>query len=437
MKVIQALSCLAEDDIPGENLIILVEQLDRQGFVSETFQSNAAYALGKVATTDTGLPTQVLVLMRSWLSNHTDPKLEYYRSNENSHADLKSPILFRRMGSSHSRPNGRGYIVRAIAQGYLHQNPANLQEWAEFIESRLGIENHPAVWVDILSNMPPLLNGDPLKATELFDRVIRNCPEVLQYTWTLYFLTRAIGLFNPKETVRGWLEIMESNNSKFSQQAYGEMLLVQYIRYADEWSVQKIRHHLTTQDSEAILCGLAHAASHLWTVPRCRAVAEILYTLAFSANPSIQHAVANVFQWSQKNFRLDAGMLKIIGAVCQNPGLLLESANYLVEIIEAEELVNNHPDVVVEICQSLVALGTELTNSSRSVSLVVDSLITTAIELHRHPDYREVGLQIFEGLLALNLRETRAALETLDRRPNRQGFYVPSRRRFRRRQVLE
>jgi hypothetical protein len=430
----QALSCLAGDNIPSKNLIDLVEQLDQQGFVSETFQSEAASALRKVATRDRGLPTQILVLMRSWLCKHTDPKLEYYRSNEDSRADLKYPILFRRMGGSHSLPNGRGEIVRAIAQGYLQQNPSNLQGWTEFIKSQLGIENHPAVWVDILSSMPPLLNGNPVTATELFDRVIRNCPEVLQYTWTLYFVTSAIGLFDPKETVRGWLEIMESNNSNFSQQAYGEMLLVQYLRYADEWSVQKIRHHLTTPNSEAILCGLAHAASHLWSMPRCRALAaEILYSLSSSANPSIQHAVANVFQWSQERFQLDPGMLKIIGAVCRNPGLLLESANYLVEIIEAEELVDNNPEVVAEVCQSLVALSAELTNQSRSVSLVVDSLTTTAIELHRHPDYREVGLQIFEGLLALNLRETRAALETLDRRPNRQGFYVPPRRRFRRR----
>lgn len=58
-----------------------------------------------------------------------------------------------------------------------------------------------------------------------------------------------------------------------------------------------------------------------------------------------------------------------------------------------------------------------------------------AIKLHRQPLSREVGLQIFEKLLALNLRETRSALEMLDRRPTRPGYYVAPRRRLRKRHL--
>jgi len=45
-------------------------------------------------------------------------------------------------------------------------------------------------------------------------------------------------------------------------------------------------------------------------------------------------------------------MLKIIQAVCKNKGVLLEAANDLTEIIEAEELVDTNPDVVVESAKS-------------------------------------------------------------------------------------
>ncbi len=427
-----ALGDLAETDFPANNLIDIIQHLDQRGFVSETFRSDAAHALQKIAEQHEGLPQLILTLLESWLPNHSQPELEHYRSKEEQQSDRKLTILFD-LGSSHILPNGRGNVVRALAEGYLRQNPPDLAGWTKFINSQLGVEPHPAVWVDILSRMPPLLNGDRAVATELFDRVILNCPEVLQYAWALRFISRTIGWFEPKETVQCWLEMLQSNCSSFSQQAYGELLLLQYFQYQDKWSIERIRHHLATQENEAILSGLAHAASHLWGQQRCRAIAaEILYTLASSSVVVVQHAVANVFHSSRDCFTLDEGMVKIIKAVCKNAGVLLESANALIEIIEAQDLVANYPEITAEVCNSLVAIGTELTNPSRSTSLIAESLTAIAIQLHRQTTYRETGLQIFEQLLTLNLRETKSALEMLDRRPNRQGYYITPRRRTRR-----
>jgi hypothetical protein len=282
----------------------------------------------------------------------------------------------------------------------------------------------------------PLLNGDRAQATELFDTVIHNYPEVLQYQFALYFIARTVGWFEPKETVQSWLEMLRANNSNFSQQAYGELLLIQYFQYQDEWSVERIRHHLATQDNEAILCGLAHAASYLWVEQRCRAIAaEILYTLASSSTESIQHAVASVFRWSRDRFQLNPGMVKIVEAICKNRGALLAAANDLTEIIETKNLVDNNPEIVVKVCQSLIGIFADLTNPAPATAFIAESLTTIAIQLHRQPLYRDIGLQIFEDLLALNLTETRSALETLDRKPNRFGFYIAPRRRLRSRRT--
>lgn len=431
----KALVSLSETDFPATQLLQLVEALDQRGFSSEDFRDDAARALEKIAERNQGLPPSVLALLESWLPTHTKPELGHYRSKEERHSELKSPILFG-LGGSHILPSGRGNIVRALAEGDLKQNPPDLANWARFIRSQLGVEPHPAVWVEMLTRMPPLLNGDRIQATQLFDQVIRNCPEVLQYAWALYFISRTIGWFEPKETAQGWLEMLRANNSNFSQQAYGELLLIQYLQYQDEWSVERIREHLATQDNEAILCGLAHAASHLWVQRRCRAIAaEILYTLASSSYASVQHGVAAVFRWSRDNFRLDPGMLKIIQAVCQNQAVLLEAADDLTEIIETEELVETHPEIVAEVCESLVGIGAELSNPSLVKGLIAESLTTIAITLHRQTQYRKVGLKIFEQLLALNLRETRSALETLDRKPNRPTLYIAPRRRLRSRRT--
>lgn len=426
---------LSEIEFPPSKLIQIVEELNQRGFSSEYFRDYAARALEKIAERNQGLPSPVLALLESWLPTHTKPELEYYQSKDEGHSDLKSPILLG-FGASHTLPGGRGNIIRAIAQGYLRQNPPNLEGWEKFIRSQLGVEPHQAIWVDILTRMPPLLKGDRAKATELFDTVIHNYPEVLQYQFALYFIAHTVGWFEPKETVQSWLEMLRTNNSNFSQQAYGELLLIHYFQYQDEWSVERIRYHLATQDNEAILCGLAHEASHLWVQQRCRAIAaEILYTLASSSTESIQHAVASVFRWSRARFQLNPGMLKIVEAICKNQGALLAAADDLTEIIETEKLVDNNPEIVVKVCQSLISIFADLTNPVSATAFIAESLTTIAIQLHRHPLYRDIGLQIFEDLLALNLRETRAALETLDRKPNRFGLYIAPRRRLRSRRT--
>lgn len=285
--------------------------------------------------------------------------------------------------------------------------------------------------------LPSLLSGERIQATELFDAVIRNCPEVLQYRWALYFISRTIGWFEPKETVQGWLEMLWKDDSSFCHQTYGELLFIQYFQYQDEWSVAKIDHHLASRDDEAVLCGLAHAASHMWVQRRCRAkAAEILYNLSSSNIEAIQTAVASVFLQSRDHFELDSGMRLLIPAVCKNKSLLLKAASDIIEIIENNGFVDTEPQLVSEICQSLLSqLGKELDNPTRTLVFAADSLTTFAIQLHRQEQYREVGLKIFEQLLSLNLRETRSALEVLDRRPNRLSFYQPPRRKRRRRQI--
>lgn len=109
-------------------------------------------------------------------------------------------------------------------------------------------------------------------------------------------------------------------------------------------------------------------------------------------------------------------MLMIIKAVCQNPSVLIEVASVLTETIEAEDLVNRHLEVVSGVGKSLVAIGTEIMNLAKATLLLAERITTIAIQLHRQEAYREIGLKIFEDLLSLNLRETKSALETLDRR---------------------
>jgi SEFIR domain len=427
-----ALENLAKTDRPPTDILDLIADLDRQGFASEDFRSHAATALQTIAAQSSGLPQPSISLLESWLPGYTYPKLNDGRDKEETSSDLKSPILFGTSGS-HFLIGGRGNVIWAIADGYLRQSPPDLEGWAQFVRSQIDVETHPRIWVEMLSRMQILLNGDRPEATKLFDRIICNYPEVLKYPWSLHSIAVLMGRFEPQETVRKWLTTIESDRSTLSQQAYGELLLIHNLGYRDEWSMKRIRYHLAL-DNEAILCGLAHAASFLWVRRECRAIAaEILYTLAASSFPSVRGAVASLFQHYGDRIEFDRGMLKIIEAVYKNKDLLSISAMALLEIIEERGLVDRHPKVVLAVCKKAIDLCKELTKLNHDTSHLAPSLTALAIRLHRQPKFRKDGLKLFERLLALNLRETQSALETLDRKPNRSvPYYATRRRRYRR-----
>lgn len=150
---------LAETDFPTNTLIQLVQSLEERGFVSEDFRSDAASALDKIAEGNQGLPQSVLSLLENWLTTHSKPDLAHSRSEQKNSQNLELAIIFDYGGGSHILPSGRGSIIRAIATGYLQQNPPDLQNWARVIQSRLGVEPHPAVCRKLRESDRCLRNG--------------------------------------------------------------------------------------------------------------------------------------------------------------------------------------------------------------------------------------------------------------------------------------
>ena len=314
-------------------------------------------------------------------------------------------------------PNGRGSILRAIAAGYLERQPSDLDNWARIIAIRLIGEHHPDVWAVTMMHTPMLFNNDTESATRLYDSVIRAYPQVLENKVALYSVARVMSRCRPKEHLQAWLEKIAACSTAFSRQAYGEMLFLYHCHYQDSWSEERVTQSLTVGAGNDLLLGLAYGASNLWESTKCRTTArEILCLLASSDDKSIHHAVADVFHCSHDDFQLNAHMKEVIQAVCRNRPLLLEAAPNLVELLI--DYTGIEPQLVPEVCQEIIqAGGSDIGNISTSLALLAEHLTNITLTLHRHPEYREVGLRLFEDLISLNVRETRTALELLDRKP--------------------
>jgi hypothetical protein len=411
-----ALSGLAETDFPTTDLIHLIEILDQRGFTSGSFRDGAALALGNRAHRDKGLPDAILARLEGWLAVHPEPALPSEQDARVSRTERGAePILF--SDSSFTQPHGRGYILSTIATGYLEREQPALDDWARVIESQLQRERHPAVWGITLLRMPMLFNSGQERATNLYDAVIRACPEVLRYPFALQPIARIIGRCQPRERAQDWLEILLIDNATLCHQAHGELLVLYHLYHQDTWSESRIRQHLAHTSDIPVLRGLAYGASYLWHNQACQPMATtILCTLAASEERSVQKAVASVFRVNQEEFALNPFMRHLIEAVRAAPLVLRDAALNLVEALEP--YTGTEPALVSQVCQDVLQTGGPgIANPASPLALLAVTLTNIALTLHRQNAYRKVGLALFEQLLSFNVREARYALDMLDRRP--------------------
>ncbi len=388
-----ALSGLSETDFPTTDLIHLIESLDQRGFTSGRFRDGAALALENRAHRDKGLPDVILANLERWLAVHPEPTLPTEQDERAGRAERGAgPVLF--SDRSFTQPHGRGYILRAIATGYLEREQPALDNWARVIESRLQQERHPAVWGITLLRMPMFFNGDRERATNLYNAVIRACPEVLRYPFALQPIARIIGWCQPKERAQDWLDILLVDNSTLCHQAHGELLVLYHLYHQDTWSESRIHQHLAHTTDTPVLRGLAYAASYLWRNQACQPMATtILCTLAASEERSIQEAVASVFRVNQEEFALNPSMRQLIEAVCAAPLVLRDAALNLVEALEP--YTGMEPELVSRVCQDVLQTGgPRIANPASPLALLAGTLTNIALTLHRQNAYREIGLVI-------------------------------------------
>jgi hypothetical protein len=155
----------------------------------------------------------------------------------------------------------------------------------------MGREQHPDMWVLTMMHMPVLFNGDPEDATQMYDAVIRTCPQVLEKQFAVYSVARVMRRCQPVEVLQEWLEKIIACSSEFNHQAYGEMLFLYHWYYQDSWALDRIMKILSDRNDENVLLGLACGASHLWSELKDQTMArEILCRLASHHDKSIQHA---------------------------------------------------------------------------------------------------------------------------------------------------
>ena len=410
---------LSTSEYPSEKVLLLIELLISKGFSTGEFRGNVTRGLEKIAKKRNGLPANIIENLKNWYMVEEHPNIEDIEDEENAETPTHSIIWGYR--GTYSLPGGRDLYFEAIAEGLLLKKPPAYELFERFIRDILQFEKHPKIWQISFRLMAYLFNWDKVKASELFDYVIKNVDGICEKDLGIINIASILQFVPNKKLIQEWILIVSRIDSDFGQQAYGELLfLYNIINFEDLWGNAQLDIALNSDISNVkVQRGLAYGAAKNWNNIKYQELCtRVITAISNTTDQLTQKAIAAIFSYDQ-NVILNKNMKHIIKAILPNDGILIHSAENLVEGII--DYTSVEPELVGDICHRIIEVGKdEIKNLSSRYSMVAEPLVSISLTLHRmEPPFRSVGLKLFEKLIESEIPQARQALEILDRKPVR------------------
>ncbi|MCP4345374.1 MAG: ATP-binding protein [Desulfobacterales bacterium] len=408
---------LSKSTFSSEELFSLVKHLVAKGFSSESFRGDVAQVLKTRANKDQGLPDAMLQLMESWLPTYLYPSMDQIQKKRD-YDDYSNKL----------------YI--AIAKGYLSRQPSDIHGWGKIIERAIDYEKHPDIWKVIMMYMPDLFNGDKIFASHLYDQVLTKFGHAVENRLSICSIAKIIHLVSDPSIVHKWLTLIQDRDWVLGQQAFGE-LAIYYLcwKQDDTWVEEQIWNAVENPEAHGAHRGIAFGAVNNWHSKQCQKICtSVIIALTDSDDKIVQKALSQIFQYGEQVV-LNDEMKKIIEAILPNDGIILNSAESLIE--GTESATSAEPELVSRICNRFLDAGMEeIKNITTSFAMLAEPLVSISLTLHRMPPYREAGLNLFERLVESNIQEASQALDMLDRKLISNVSRPAPRRKRRRRSSL-
>ena len=409
---------LAKSTYPIDRIFIIIKKLIHKGFLSDEFRRSVAHGLQKIAKKNKGLPNDIIDFLKDCYIEESHPDINEPKEITEQDEEQNDSILWG-YGLSYSLPGGRDIYFKAIAEGFLLRNPPDYEHFAGFIETILQFEKHPKIWQSAFNLMGHLFNWDKKRAARYFDYIIRNIPEVMENSICVIDYANIFNFVPEKVMVQDWIKLVGSKDSDFRKQAYGELLFYYNLIYSnDSWGISNLDRILKnrTQYFKEQRGAAFAAANHWHDIKYQNICTDTIIALSSTCDQITQKAISLIFLYGE-NLTFSENMKKIITAILPNDGILIQSAENLVEgIIDKTDI---EPQIIGNICQRIIEVGKdEIKKLSSRYSMVAEPLVSIALTLHRMlPPYREMGLNLFENLIESNIPHARQALDILDRKP--------------------
>ncbi|MDP3345328.1 MAG: ATP-binding protein [Hydrogenophaga sp.] len=410
----ELLRVLAEDaNVNAQRVRALVWKWHREGFITEGWRRDVAWALKDLANRDEGLIDEDVVLLESWIVN--DPQrtnertiarlgLEERNRAANSHHKVEAaPIVFRRgLGGMRVPPQDNFTLLAAMAAGLLERAEPDWDGWLSALERHADRSEDPAIWTAVLIfRGAPLFWADRPRATRLIQTIWDRFPDAFSDKYVADFLWRNRDLV-ASETMKAVRDCWLAGDAVGNRQTAGELLMATVLLDPrDKTASEQLEQILASPETPERL-GALFTASAAWheDSPALRPGAHsVLMRFARQANGHEALAIAGAVS-HQAPPAADAFSKELLTTITSNPAVLRVCLNRsftrdLQELLLSpgfEELVLE----VAERCTELMFAKGE----SRVRMPYGESFVSIAIAIQRSMDpLRSRAMDLYERLL--------------------------------------
>lgn len=413
--VAYAIEKIAESELPSDQLFGFVRALVARGFKSVEFRGNVADALLKRIKKNETLPDDLFELFERWLPEIADETARDENQIDSSEEDSKSTLLWQSM-HSWMVPNGT-YKIICLLDAACHVAKAP-EKFLAIVRNHLTSPERVSTWRCICWHLDLLAFADSRESALFMRELFHRFPNVRDSLAGVRAIAHAFRWL-PQDSVVSLLRSINTSEWSSRERAYGELLMYRHAFWGDEWAAANIDQILgDPNSSEDLLTGIATTSVHAFLSSAGRAKATVvLLELIPRAGYSTAVEVLSLFSFLPQ-LDLSSELIGILNTLLENPCALVPDAlGPLVQRLP--DLIPTRSVLAAALANSILEHQSEaLFDMSKSFAASTDDLVNLALTLHRDEGLgRELGLDLFERLLLLNVDGTRQSLLAVDSRP--------------------
>ena len=425
-----ALAELGKGTTPPETLIKLIRELDERGFSSQIFRVDVARCLAQLAPRASGLEDGMCGILEKWITDWqpeaesvpTSGRFNHFVTNGDNgeHEEDYKSLLWGHRGTR-SVPQGNYHFLDALMRGYLCRNPPGYDDWLVVLERHLKRHENPAVWHEVAENLWRLVGADRQRAPTFLESFLCSQPDVL-------FSVTGVGLI---AHVHSWLseELLErfinswiTGSWVHGPQAAGEIMALRLCRHPDSPKIEEqVELFLTGTDHEPLVVdglrlGITHTLVAAWGELALRALTTpLLLRLMSTGSETVGNALSAIFEKGDP-LLADDHTHKLLEAMLDRPSILAGGKYFLMKGLKGLLREGWNPNLVHRVANALIQeKGKALGDESTAWAVNAGDLADIALTLHRIPETREAGLDLFERLMDVSSYELDERIAMIDR----------------------
>ena len=414
----EALAALGASDVAARTLIECIRNLDDRGFASTPFRIDAARSLREVARRSHGLDDDMCDLLEGWITERPST-LEESAAGLDDTVTTDDSILW----SSHdfsALPQGNYPFLNALMLGHLLRNPPDLNGWLGVLERHLNRAEEVRVWIALTRDMPHLVSAGGARGIKFLAALFARYPTLLNTKSGVQLVGHIVDRL-PDGLTAGIVDDWVSGDWANGPQAAGEIAALNLFRKPDSGVARERVDHFLRGDNldpstiERLRVGLTYTFAMAWHHPESRPLStQLLIRLIDKAESYVAAGLHFAFRKSSP-LPVDVCTRKVLEAVLRRPSVLgAPDVYFLAESLKGLLYEDGYPVLVYDVAKTLI----EQTVQDRSESDAVHNLshlADLALTLHRIPDTREHGLDLFERLLTADAPGLSESLRMIDR----------------------